>query len=44
MNERCDGCGKQVPVMVIAFTGRQFLCPDCLQHKAPTAMGACGKR
>lgn len=39
MHERCDGCGKQVPVLAVVFNGRLFLCPECAEHKSPTIMG-----
>jgi hypothetical protein len=39
MHEKCDGCGAEFPVLGIVFTGRQYLCPDCVAQKAPFAMG-----
>jgi hypothetical protein len=39
MNERCDCCGEETPLLAIVFTGRQYLCPNCLNLKSPTGMG-----
>ena len=44
MNETCDCCGKQTPVFGIVFNGRQYFCWDCVQQKAPTAMGLTGRQ
>jgi hypothetical protein len=33
MNEHCDGCGKQTPVLETFFTGSRFLCLECLAEK-----------
>jgi hypothetical protein len=35
MNERCDGCGRQTPVLAIIFTGREYLCAECMERKSP---------
>jgi hypothetical protein len=39
MNEHCDGCGKQFPVLETFFNGRQFLCLTCAAQKSATTMG-----
>ena len=36
MNEHCDGCGRQTPVLEIVFTGRRFLCENCVHLKDPS--------
>jgi hypothetical protein len=39
MNETCDCCRKKASVLEIVFTGRQYLCFECIDKKSPTAMG-----
>jgi hypothetical protein len=39
MNEHCDGCGRQTPVLAIFFNGTQFLCPDCAAQRSTKTMG-----
>lgn len=39
MHERCDCCGAECEVLMIFFTGRQYLCSRCLEEKISSPGG-----